>query len=465
MAYTARIKRLCAIGACALVAQAFYVPLPGHAQEQQSSVSVEEARGLTFTLIANGRYDEASALARTILKANPNDQAAWLALAQSEARAGRGDAAVKAAKQAWRNSDAPNEKYSASVVAAESLLADEKPLRAQLWLRRAAQHAPNATFKQRAERGFRHVRARTPTSVNLRFSVSPSNNINNGTSFEGVTMIRGLPFVPNGAARALSGYEYRLGGDVNYTVKLSEKQNLTFGAALDVRRYTMSSDAKAQAPETTASEFAFQELRASVKTDLQHGPLGGVTTLGLTLGKNWYGGDHLTDFAELSARHRFKLGQKGQMSVALSYEQAWRQDNDARSSDTWSLGTVYSRRVGKGNVLTLSAGLDDVDAVSNGVARQEARVGLSYRKSKPVFGKTQLELSLGLSVKDYDRALDIADRREDTSVNASATLILNDLSYFGFSPTATLRASRTQSNVNFYDTEQLGINFGLRSSF
>ena len=66
---------------------------------------------------------------------------------------------------------------------------------------------------------------------------------------------------------------------------------------------------------------------------------------------------------------------------------------------------------------------------------------------------------------EYETSVFYVVDRADNRISAASTLIFSDFSYFGFSPTATLSASRTNSNVGRFSTDNYGINIGLRSSF
>ncbi|WP_298292489.1 surface lipoprotein assembly modifier [uncultured Litoreibacter sp.] len=435
------------------------------APDAQTQVSIKEARFLAFKLVAAGKYDEAAALSRTILQGDPDDQAALLALAQAEVGAGRISAGVKAAKAAWRASDTAAERYSSSIVTAQALAQNGKRLQAQLWLRRAAQHAPNEGFKARAARDFKYVRATNPVRANLRFSISPSSNINNGSANDRATL-GGLSFLLDGEAQALSGLEYRLGGDLSRIFLLSERQNLTFGVGFDTSSYSLSSSAKALAPNASASNYAFQELQFSVSSRLNDKDGPAYTQFRLELGQNWYGGDALARFAEAKVDRTITVGKRAQLRFGGGVKRQWRQDSAFRSSTTWNANAVYLMGLENGNSISFNGAVSDVSSASAAIAHQSAEIGVGYRLGKPVFGKSFLELSLAAKLSEYDRRTILAPSpRRDTRLSANATITFNDLDYFGFSPTATLSASRNRSNVALNETQQLGLSFGLRSSF
>ncbi|EPX79996.1 hypothetical protein thalar_01332 [Litoreibacter arenae DSM 19593] len=430
----------------------------------QTQINLDEARALTFQLVAEGQYDSAAALARTILQSDPNDQAALLALAQAEHGAGRMPAAIKAAKAAWRNSDTDAEKYASSVVAAQALSSDGKPLRAQFWLRRAAQHAPNDLFKARAKRDFGYVQQTNPMRIDLRFSVAPSSNINNGSKSDTIE-IAGLPFAISGDAQALSGIEYNLGATLSYRLPRAGDWNLMASTSFDAKFYSLSSDAKALAPSVSSSDYAFEELEARLGARRVDEDGNGLTSLSFKVGQNWYGGNTLTRFAGFDVGRRVRAGERSTLAFHAGLERQWRQDSKLRSADVVSLSTTWGHRFEQGSAMWITGYVSDTASDSAAIAQETLGAVVRYAPAKPVFADTRLELSLGYQTRSFDRALPLFDRRVDNRVTASATMIFNDLDYFGFAPTAELSASKTSSTVDQYDIEDLGLKLGLRSTF
>ena len=455
-----RKVRLLAQSMCvaACVAAATQPALP------QSVVQLDDAKVLVFKLVADGQYGTAADLARTILQANPNDQAALLALAQAERGAGNYSAAIKAAKAAWRNSETQGEKYASSVVAAQALSTDGKPLRAQFWLRRAAQHAPNDLFKARAKRDFGYVQTTNPMRIDLRFSVAPSSNINNGSKSDTIE-IAGLPFSISGDAQALSGIEYDIGATLSYRLPKAGVWDLTASSSFDAKFYSLSSDAKALAPNVSSSDYAFEELDARLGARRVDADGKGVTNLSFKVGQNWYGGSTLTKFAGLNVGRQIKAGERSTLAFNAGLERQWRQDSSLRSADVASLSSTWGHRFEQGSTMWITGYVSDTTSDSAAIAQETLGAVVRYAPAKPIFADTRLELSLGYQTRSFDRALPLFARRVDDRVTASATMIFNDLDYFGFAPTAELNASKTSSTVDQYDIEDLGLKLGLRSTF
>ena len=95
--------------------------------------------------------------------------------------------------------------------------------RAQLWLRRAAQYAPDDATKAVVAKDFRTVRERNPWSSSLRFGIFPRSNINNGSTAK-IYYLPGLdfPLTLQPSSRALSRFEISGGFSSQYRLHLDD---------------------------------------------------------------------------------------------------------------------------------------------------------------------------------------------------------------------------------------------------
>lgn len=427
-------------------------------------VSLPQARNLAVRLNAQGQPRAAREIALKLLEANPDDAVALIALAQAERLLGRYQEARQAGRRAWAAASEPMEHYAAALVTAQAISAGGSKLMAQFWLRRAVQVAPTEALRAKAARDFRYVRSRSLTSVQLRFSVAPSSNINNGSS-SAVQNIAGLPFLLSGDARALSGLEYSAGVRLRY--RLPDGERLRHGVSVDLqaRAFTLSSDARTQAPDARASDYSFQQI--TLGYDLTRSDADGSRQnfINLGVGANWYGGSALTNFLRVTAGRSTALNKRNSLRWSLTSERQWRQDSDSRSATIWTLAGDWFHALEGGDRIQAGLYLRDTSAASPAIAHSAFGASLSYNFAKPIFANTGLRLSLGLETREYDRVFIGGILREDDRANLSATMIFRDVEYYGFSPTATISASRTSSSVDLYDTDNVGIKLGLSSNF
>lgn len=425
-------------------------------------VSGEDGVKAAFTLLYNGYPLQARDLARAILERDPNDVLAIIALSRAERVLGNFDAATDAGKRAFSLAETDETRFAAALVTAQALASDNKRTRAMFWLRRATEIAPDEARKAQALRDFRYVRGRNPLATTLTFSVLPSSNVNNGTKSD-TLIIDGLPFAISGDARALPGVEYRLGGRTAFTKRLDENQILRFGARFETRHYTLSDEAKEQAPDLDASDLAYSELEFTVGHTWRRGLGKSLTDLSLDVGKTWYGGDPLSTYVRASVQHRQDLTKSVTGIYNLSATQQIREDS-ATNDSTEILGRgSWVHVTESGSVLGWSLGLRDTKSDSATLAHDALLLGMSYQPKVEFFGARAV-FSLDMEKRDYDKPL-YGIMRNDDRLQASVSILMQQFDYYGFAPTLNFNYSQTHSNLSLYDAEELGVSLGIKSTF
>lgn len=424
-----------------------------------TEVDIEGARVLAFKLVATGHHREAAEIAVILAKRDPTDQAAWLALAQAQRGLGNHRAARTAAHRAWKYADTPEEKYAASLVASQGEAEAGRLTRAQLWLRRAAHHAPNPQMRSRAVQDFQTVRAANPWSTQLSFSINPSSNINNGAKSE---RVHGGTI--SGTALALSGMEYSGTVDLRYRFEGTERVQNWVGLNFQARAYSLSDAAKATAPTARNEDFSFQEAQLSFGSRIVNAKGDAAIDLRLDLGANRSGGQHLSNFATLTASRTHAISPLARISYGASLERIERQDTAIRSATVTTVFGAWSKALENGNQITLTASAGDSISRSSLVDHSRATLGFSYHwPDAPM--NTSVDLSLSLEARNYHRPIGLFGMRDDKTASVGVTVTLKDREYYGFVPTIGLHAQTTASTVDIYDTETLGLRFGLRSAF
>lgn len=80
--------------------------------------------------------------------------------------------------------------------------------------------------------------------------------------------------------------------------------------------------------------------------------------------------------------------------------------------------------------------------------------------------RAEPELGLSLRARDYDNFRRFSpDGRRDHEVAVFATLNFTEVDYYGFIPTLTLNAGRTESSIGLFDVESYGVQLGVKSAF
>ena len=163
-------------------------------------VSLDQANDLAQQALAQNDFAAADQLTSAVLAQRPSDARALIVRAILLRNARQFDEARRAASSAWENAETKAARYDAAILAADINNLQGRYTRAQFWLRRADQAAFLPEQKQLVAQSYAAVRQRNPLQVNLRFSLKPSNNVNNGAETT-VIDIGGLPLEPGGRGR------------------------------------------------------------------------------------------------------------------------------------------------------------------------------------------------------------------------------------------------------------------------
>lgn len=454
------------------MATALTVLTAGAVNGDQTKLTPDNMRQAALLSLQSGQMFQAYSFSGALLQRDPKDEQALLIHSRSARNIGKFDEARDSAKQAWKLADTDEEKYSSSMLMAQALASDEKHTWSQLWLRRAVHHAPTQQLENRAIRDFRYVRARNPWLTRISFSITPDSNINNGSSsrssflnYELSEVLYGQPveYELGGSAVALSGIEYAFGLTTRYRLSETGTRANDIIFSTDLRHYSLSSEAKEQAPDAKGSDFAFYSY------SLGYGHRGlnfdnrGEYRISADLGQSWYSGSEYARFGRLSVGQTYTLenGHKVNARVAGEHQIGITRPD----SNTYRTDLSYSLRLPSGSHLWTNA----TGALATSEARSEEfnEVGLRAQVTfaKPVLGATA-QLGLWARTRSYDYSPHSADgTRTDNRIQADFTLIFNKVDYYGFNPTMRVSASKTDSNIALYQAQRFGVNFGIQSAF
>ncbi len=435
--------------------------VPAFAQEPLR-LDISQARVLAERLYLSHQFLAAREVALGLLSRDASDIRALVVLSQSERALGNPKPAENAGKRAWKAANNPLEKYGAALVTAQAISIGGARTRAQFWLRRAIQAAPNKTLEQRAIHDFRYVQGRNPFTTNLHFSARPSSNINNGSKSD-TLVIGGLPYEIGGDNRALSGIEFSYGASIAYKKQTAANRQWRFGLSLDARTYALSAEAKRQALGQSASDYAFLTAEASLGTTKILDQGRGQLAFDLALGRNWYSSKALSDFARVSVARTFHRTPTSNSRYQLSVTRQWRKDNSLRSSTQIALTADWAKALKSGSVLRWNLKVQDTASASSSSAQNGVTLGASLTPKNGLFG-TQTTYSIGHEARRYDLP-SFGVLRTDNKTTIGVSLFFHKFDYYGFSPTLSVTAARNQSNVSLYDTTEYGFSVGFRSTF
>jgi hypothetical protein len=447
------------------------VAAPAPAAARELTLTLDESRLLAQRALIRGDFLLARQLAEVLLRADADDRAALMIVAATEPALGRPQAGFRAGRRAFRLSDSAVARYRAARLTARAAFAAGWFGRAEFWLRRAAIHAGSQADKARTARDYRIVRAKNPLSVDLRFSVAHSENVNGGSSAS-LSTVDGLPDVVgsfSGAARALSGTVGWVEADLGYTLSESARRRTRIAALVYLRGVTLSQEARDLAPEAQGSDFAAQvyELNAEHRRLLGAGR--DELSMTAALGQEFFGGDLSSRYARLGFGLQHRLDERHLIGLDLSAE-ASRLGNSGDDDRMLLRLTASDARIfGDGSRLDLklrashTASDRDIDR-GYGFEAQA-----SYRLGRPV-GPLRLAVTLGAGYARFPQ-FNIGEvifppgGRSDRSLYGSVDLTWDGFGYAGFVPVLSLTASHADSNVSRFDRDDLALQIGWRSAF
>jgi Surface lipoprotein assembly modifier len=415
--------------------------------------------------LANGQPDVALRFANALLARNGQDKGALLLRAQARRALGDISGAKVDARALWQAADDDAERFAAAMVIAQALSTKGQRTMAQWWLRRAAQNAPSDAAYAKARRDFAYVRSRNPVTLQFSLSATPSTNVNGGSAQDRFNFY-GFEVELSGDAKALSGLEASLGINGAYRFGRSETGNweATFGA--ESRTVWLTSAAQEQAPTARGSNFAF----ASLQLGLGHkGKTSGDAPIsyafGATAAHNWYGGVNLSDTLRLEASAERPLSDKMALSFGAGAERQWRKDSASRSADVLTLRFGGVRLLANEDRLNLMLTGSRTIASNVETASEGLSLRLGWDKATPIWNGITVNAGLTLGMRDFAQSRYAAGGRHDKTAGVDVSLVFTDIEYLGFTPSLDLRASRTDSNVGLFESEDMGISLGIRSAF
>ncbi len=425
------------------------------------TLSGEDAGPAAIALLQQGNTELAATIARGLLLRNPKDPQAHLVLSVIARKNQRYVEAIKSGNLAWLYGRDPQEKYVAALATAQAYSAAKAHTRAQLWLRRAVEVAPTPQLKTEAQRGFQQLKLINPWHTQISVGIQPSSNINNGSKSE-TMVIDGLPFALTGAAQALSGVEFSQSATISYRGPLNDGRQLNFGLAVSQRLYSLSDQAREQAPTARNSDFAFAstEVRFGYDDFFRDQRKRGI---GLDLGRLWSGGAPISNYARVTYDELYQLSAGQRFSYDIGVERNWRLDQPSRSGTTVTTRLNWQKRTKDGGGFGFGLGARKVFSGSAIVAHNAVFGSASYQLGQPVLG-LKLGANLSAEWRQYDQQLFATDR-VDRKLSAGLSLFAPTLDFYGFAPQLDVAFSQNRSTLAIYETEGLTIGLGVRSAF
>ncbi|WP_171048919.1 surface lipoprotein assembly modifier [Sulfitobacter sp. BSw21498] len=435
------------------------------------TLSPDQLRNAAIRSVETGATQQGLRFADALLQRDAGDFKAQVVRARALRDLGRTDDAIAAGRKAWRMSDSDSERYASAMIMAQSLSSAGHKTRAQFWLRRAAQHAPGPRARKQVEQHYNYVRQTNALHTQLSFTLAPNSNINNGSARDTSELnyvvseiLFGTPveYVLSGSAQALSGIEYGFGLNTRYRFHQTSTSAHDLTLGLSYRTFSLSDGAKADAPMVDGGDFAFGTVMLGYGFRQINLDARGEFQSSAQLGQSWYGGAEYASRLRAGVSQSYQIAPRQKAMLSLAHEI---QDGQRTvDQETTSISGSFTQNLNSGDLAYLALGASVATSPDVNSEYDEVEVRGAYVFREPVAGAA-LQLGMGVEVRDYDVSRHSADGRQDKRIFADITATFQQFDYYGFNPSATLQASRTDSNINLYDINRVGISIGIKSAF
>jgi len=180
-----------------------------------------------------------------------------------------------------------------------------------------------------------------------------------------------------------------------------------------------------------------------------------------SVGRQWTGGKHNADVAAVDLSALRTVSDNLGIGLRLGVEQVTHPDRPAIDSTTWAAGVILRPSGERLGSVSVDLGAQIVDSDAAGIAWRGPTLSLGWAPAldSDVIG---VSFTLAAQQREYWKTPSFDP---DIKLGVSATAELKTLEVMGFSPTVTVSSSRTWSDLVVRDTKDLGVSFGLSSSF
>jgi hypothetical protein len=431
----------------------------------QVTLGPEELRSAAIAALRAGDAPVALQYGEALRSRNADDLNANLIVARAARDMGKIALAKDAAQTAWRLAKTDTEKFSAAMMNAQVLSTEGKRTRAQLWLRRAAENAPNDALRARAKRDFGYVKQRNPWQTDVSLSFAPNSNINNASKADsGAVYLNGdLPpfsFDLDAEDQAIAGLEFGASARIRYRFKQTASTAHDAKLSLTYKTYSITDDLGET--DVSGSDFAFGHVSLGYGFRQINFDRRGEFSFDAEAGQSWFGGNRYSAYLRFSGQQSLVIEGNRRLKFGTDLERQWGQATSDLNTAGLNASITQAFSNGNSGYLGLSGKVTESRNASAEYTEVMLRTGFSL--GKPIMGAA-LQFGLGVSLRDYDVSINGPDGRRDNRVFADVTATFKEIDYYGFNPTVTFSASSTDSNIGLYDVNRVGLNIGIRSAF
>ncbi|MGV8985037.1 MAG: tetratricopeptide repeat protein [Cypionkella sp.] len=451
------MKRHRGLGVLIAASLAVFCPMAFAQPSDGVSVSVtpEAGRAMARQALQIGNPGLAVRIASQLVTADPTDVGAMMLLTAGLTRTGHAAQAVQSGRKAFRLSTTPAERFEAAYLTAAALSAADRPQAAKLWLRRADNSSDKSEERDLLSNAFRQLDARTPLTLQLSFGGGPTDNVNGGSLHDSFDFF-GIPLP---IAQALPGTTLTSAAQLSYRIVARPKVAASLYAIGLQRNVWLSPRAYDLMPGARNSDYLYDSIDiggsvawvASAKASFN---------LDLRIGETWQGGTRQSDHQRLVFGMTRALSDTVFAHLDLTADQTHYPTSPNANALRLAAESSLSLPLGPGK-LRYSLGVAQVNSKAAGVAYRAVTTGAEWGPAQDFHG-VKLSVFGRVEVRNYWRTPQLDP---DVLTQAGITAQFSKLSTYGFSPSLTLSASRSISQVVVRDTANVGLTIGINSAF
>lgn len=437
---------------------------------QAETLTPAEMRQAGFVALTNREPGKALAIAEALVARDGTDTPALILRSRALRDLGRYPEALRAARVAWKAAETDEARYGAALAMAQAQSSSGNKTLAQFWLRRAVQAAPTPLSREIAERDFDYVRSRNPWIVSVDVSAAPSSNVNGGSTSDTLGHFFGYPLPVPPDAQPLSGFQASTRLDLRYRLPPGSQSQNELRFKLDNRVTWLSSSAKDKAPMARGSDYNFHAVELGWGGKARLDDSRRLWSYGVMAGRNWYGGAPLTNYLHVDFGVDQPISPRLLVAGQIYAERQQRLDTDLRSANVVGVTGTLVQALKNGDRMRLTLGAENNNSESFAVQHYELRASVGWDKGRPVKGM-KFSAEVGYQFSDYPDYIDTLSfpnekkPREDHAWWAEASVTFDRIQYYGFSPVVSVSATRTESNIGLFESENYGLSLGFRSAF
>ncbi len=444
---------------------------------QNVEFTPEEARNVAIAAVNNGDFETAGQLSTALLQRNPQDVTALIVRARVAIATGQFDDAKTLAGTAFSISENDHARFAAARVVALAHANKNEYTRAQFWLRRARQAAPDDQARAIAAQDFRIVEGRNPLSVTFSFGISPSNNVNNGSSksqvvapdwadflksFLGSSAIVGDVVDLSASSQAIKGYNIQAGVNLGYTLSQTPtaRTSLTFSA--NANQVLFTSAERAANPTIDPNSYSTQSVSVGLDR-VWAANSGGYYAVSPEISQVWYGGNVLQRSLAINAKRFWSIDAQNAFTLLPRYElTSYPASSD--QSQTFGVSAQWQHVMESGGRLGFDVNTSKVSAVDPLKASFGGGVSISYTHPSPLYG-LEFSGSTGQSWRWFEGWNGGSGTRTDATFNLGLNIAAPKAEVYGFIPVITMSGSATQSDRDLYDKTVTSVGLNFKSAF